>query len=109
MSRRWIYDPSRPAGQRMVPVPLDYKPKPRPRLAVHGVKPAFQSMADGRWYDDARTYEREVRAMGYEIVGNEPVTPHSKAFPEDDTVRDDLISTCREYGISIEGRFPDGA
>lgn len=56
-------------GRGLVEVDLDYKP--RPRLAIHGVKPSFQSMADGKFYDDTRTYEREVRARGYEIVGDQ--------------------------------------
>ncbi|MGE0853284.1 MAG: hypothetical protein AB7O44_27355 [Hyphomicrobiaceae bacterium] len=71
MSRRWIYDETRPPGQRMVPVPLDWRPKPRAQVAIHGVKAPFKSHADGKMYDDRRTYERELRARGYEIVGNE--------------------------------------
>lgn len=103
---RYVYDFSRPFGQRLVEIPLDYRPAPRSRVAIHGVKQPFQSMADGRWYDDARTYAREVKARGFEIVGNERATPVSA--PEDPTLRTDLIDTCREYGVSIEGRFPDG-
>lgn len=70
MSQRYLYDPSRPFGQRLVAVPLDWRPTPRPRLAVHGVKAPFYSHADGKYYDDHRTYEREVRARGFEIAGN---------------------------------------
>jgi hypothetical protein len=104
MAGRWIYDASRPAGQRLVEIPLDYRPVPRPRVAVHGVKAPFKSMADGLYYDDARTYERELKARGYEIVGErQPLA----AEPEVPSSRDALIETFREMGVSIEGRFPN--
>lgn len=98
-----------PDGRR-VEVDPDYSPPPRPRIAIQGVKEPFQSMADGRYYDDTRTYEREVRARGYEVVGNEKAKPYSQTIQQDDpTIRDDLIETAREMEWSIEGRFADDA
>lgn len=69
--RRFIYVPGMPKGQRFVEVDPDWRPPARSRIAVHGVKAPFKSHADGKMYDDSRTYEREVRARGFEIVGNE--------------------------------------
>lgn len=104
---RYVYDHSRPFGQRFVQVPVDWRRPPRPRIAIQGVKQPFQSMADGRYYDDSRTYEREVRARGFEIVGNEKATPIGQTMAADPTIRDDLIETAREMQISIEGNFPN--
>lgn len=102
MSARYVYDPSRPFGQRFVQIPLDWKPTPRPRLAVHGVKPAFFSHADGRYYDDSRTYERECRARGYEIIGND-MKPQDFAPPEfePESARHDILSAASELGTPL--------
>lgn len=59
-----------PDGRRLE-VSDDYVPPPRRAPAIHGVKEPFRSMADGRFYDDMRTYERSLRTQGYEIAGNE--------------------------------------
>lgn len=99
MNKRFVYDPSRPFGQRFVEIPIDWRPTPRPRLAVIGVKEPFRSHADGRWYDDTRTYEREVRARGFEVVGND-LKPADFAPPqyEPEGVRHDILSAASELG-----------
>jgi hypothetical protein len=103
VSARYVYDPSRPFGQRFVQIPLDWRPTPRPRLAVHGVKEPFRSHADGRWYDDSRTYEREVRARGYEIVGNDLKPADFAPAPfECGDVKHDILSAASELGTPLK-------
>ena len=93
MSRRWIWR----EGMGWCEVPLDWKPTPRPRLAVHGVKQPFRSMADGKMYDDTRTYEREVKARGYEVIGNEQA-PFSEA-PKPPPVEQDILRAAEEISF----------
>jgi hypothetical protein len=88
---RYVYDHTRPFGQRLVEVPADWKPTPRPSLAVHGVKAPFKSMADGRYYDDTRTYERELRARGFEVVGNERKPFFEPELPKMPPIYDDIL------------------
>jgi len=82
---------------RRIEVPPDWHPTPRPRIAIHGVKQPFRSMADGRWYDDTRTYERELRAQGFEIAGNE-----LRPFLEPDLPPIDRNEIARDVKDAIE-------
>lgn len=95
MSRRWLWVD----GEGLVEVPVDWKPTPRPRIAVHGVKEPFVSHADGRWYSDSRTYEREVRARGFEVVGNEKAPFDSPQMPKMPPVEQDLLRAADQLGI----------
>jgi hypothetical protein len=40
-----------------------------PSPAVHGAMPPIQCMADGRVYDDKRSYHKAVARAGCEVVG----------------------------------------
>lgn len=46
--------------------------KPRPRLhIISDTHTPFKSMADGEMYDSKSAYRREIKARGYEEVGND--------------------------------------
>lgn len=87
-----------PDGRRLEVDP-DYAPPPRPRLAIHGVKDPFKSMADGRYYTDTRTYEREVRARGYEIVGNEQKPFLEPEKPQMPPIEQDLLRAADQINL----------
>lgn len=47
---------------------------PKLHLITDTVEP-FKSMADGKHYDSKSRYRAEVKARGFEIVGNEKAQP----------------------------------
>lgn len=101
MSSRYLYDPSRPFGQRFVQVPLDWRPAPRKRMQIvsDGHKP-FKSMADGRYYDSKSRYRAELKARGFEELGNEISECVGGEFEPNDW-RADLAETASEYGVNL--------
>ncbi len=42
-----------------------------PQLSLHDEKPAFKSMADGEMYTSSKKYRDEIKARGYEEIGDE--------------------------------------
>lgn len=42
---------------------------------------SFKSMADGKYYDSKSAYRRELKARGYEEVGNERPAPREYEPP----------------------------
>ena len=99
MTRRYVYDSTRPRGDRLVEVPIDWRPTPRPRLAVHGVKDAFLSHADGLHYDDTRTYERSLRERGYEVVGSEKKPFVEPEMPKMPPIEQDILRAAEQTGV----------
>ncbi len=63
-----------------------------PTLSLHDETEAFKSMADGKHYTSKKKYRSDLRARGYEEVGNE----RPKADKPKDTVRQDVIDTIGE-------------
>lgn len=50
-----------------------------PKLHIIGdAMPAIKSMADGKMYDSKSRYYASIRAQGYEVVGNEKLTPRRR-------------------------------
>lgn len=103
MSARFVYDPTRPFGRRFVQIPMDWRPTPRKRLQIIGDAPErpFQSMADGKMYDSKSRYRAELRARGFEELGNEMQECVGGQFEPNDW-RDDLAETASEYGVNLE-------
>ena len=103
MAARYFYDLSKPFGQRWVSVPLDWRPPPRKRLQIIGDAPEqpFKSMADGKMYDSKSAYRREIKARGFEELGNEIQECVGGQY-EPNTWRDDLAETASEYGVNLE-------
>lgn len=96
--RRWVWVD----GRGLVEVPPDYK---APARAFHIGRPdtvePFKSMANGRMYDSVSRYKADIKAQGYEIVGDE------KRFMMDQPTLDvpdaegDLRRTASELGMDI--------
>lgn len=63
---RYIWDPE---TRELVEIPTERDPSVR--LHVQGVHEPFQSQADGKWYSSKAAYRADLRARGYEEVGNE--------------------------------------
>lgn len=68
-----------------------------PMIAT-GSREAFMSHADGRMYSCTRTYEREVVARGYEVVGNEALRPPRKA-ESPPGLKETLQRVAEEHGL----------
>lgn len=72
--------------------------KPRPRLHVIGdTSEPFKSMADGEMYTSKSAYRREVKARGYEEVGNDV----GRMTPELDqgSIEADVSQALAERGL----------
>ncbi len=74
-----------------------------PSLSLHDEKAAFKSMADGKMYTSQRKYRDEIKARGYEEIGNE-----RKAFDKgmefnhaayDKGLERDIEKTMGELGL----------
>lgn len=70
MRGKWIQHPE--TGE-LIPAHLYARPAAKrsdlPAPFVIGAMPAIRSMADGRIYDDKRSYEKSVHRAGCEVVG----------------------------------------
>jgi hypothetical protein len=101
---RYIYDPMRPFGQRFVEIPMDWKPTPRKRVHLIGDGHApFKSHADGLMYDSKSAYRRELRARGFEEIGNDmrPADFAQAPFePTDATF--DILQSASELGTPLK-------
>lgn len=51
----------------------------------------IKSMADGKVYTSKRSYYADIRARGYEIVGNEP--PTKRGYEPNDAAIDAVVSS----------------
>lgn len=104
MSKRFVYDPRRPFGQRFVEIPLDWRPMPRPRVHIIGDAPErpFKSMADGEIYDSKSAYRRELKARGYVEIGNDlkPADFAPKPY-EPEGIRHDILQAASELGTPL--------
>lgn len=58
----------------------------------------FQSQADGKWYSSKSAYRREIKARGYEELGNDRPTFERKKF---EISVNDLKRTAGEMGVSF--------
>lgn len=70
MRGRWIQHPE--TGE-LIPAHLYVRPAAKrsdlPTPFVIGTMPAIKSMADGRIYDDKRSYHKSVARAGCEVIG----------------------------------------
>jgi hypothetical protein len=82
----------------LVEVPTDYTPRPRVHIIGDQSRP-FRSHADGRIYDSKSAYRRELKARGFEEVGNEyaAVTAPREYQPQDWGTA--LCETAAEMGV----------
>lgn len=85
----------------------DSPPRRRLTIITDTVQP-FRSMADGRVYDSKSRYRRELKAMGYEEMGNDK--PRERVFEAKDVERD--IATAYEqveagHKTSLPTEYPD--
>jgi hypothetical protein len=87
-------------GRGLVEVPADYRPPPRRFHIGRDTTEPFKSMADGKHYDSKSRYRAEIKARGFEELGNEmSECVGGKYEPLD--YRDDLAETASEYGVNL--------
>jgi hypothetical protein len=77
MRERWVI-----RNGELVQVGLDYQAPTGPRLHIIGDSADVVSMADGKRYTSKSRYKAELRARGYEIVGNERPTLQPREIPD---------------------------
>jgi hypothetical protein len=71
-----------------------YTPIPRVHIIGDTVRP-MRSMADGKLYDSKSKYKAEVKALGYEIVGDQRA-PNKEYKPVN--WKNEMLDTARDLG-----------
>lgn len=91
MKRHWIYRD----GEGLVEV---CRQAPRPRVHIRGdtIEP-MRSMADGKHYTSLSRYRAELKARGYEQVGNERAAFEPEPFKSDGIP--ELRETVEQMGL----------
>lgn len=76
--------------------------KPRPRVHLIGdTHEPFRSMADGKVYDSPSAYRRELKARGFEEVGNESIEPTAPPAYNDEGLMEDVATAAAEHGVAV--------
>ena len=79
-----------------------FRQPPRPRVHIQGdTAEPFRSMADGRMYTSVSRYKAEVKARGFEIVGDEKRYMMDQPKPDVPDYEVALRQTASELGMSL--------
>jgi hypothetical protein len=75
----------------------------KPSIRVDGMDPTWNP-ANGQYYDSRSQYEKDVKAMGYEIVGNDMDTHTERSAPSRRELEADVHEAYQmvEQGAEIE-------
>ena len=97
---KFYWHPDAPPGQRWQELPWQ-PPRPRVHLISDYHEP-FRCMATGEMRDSKSRYRAEIKARGYEELGNERAECTGRPYEPDSAVND-LRRTAQEYGVSLDG------
>lgn len=86
-------------GRGLVEVPPDWRPKPRAFYIASDQHEPFRSLADGKVYDSKSAYRAELKARGYEEVGNEYAAVMKTPEYQPQEWGEALCETAAEMGI----------
>lgn len=65
----------------------------------------FLSHADNRVYDSKSQYEKSIKSLGFEIIGNEKI-PEKEFEIDDKKLKASFLLACAEHGLIDISQLP---
>lgn len=96
---RCIWDRSARNGRGDWVPAHEYRRPVKSGLQIIGAPEPFQSMADGKFYTSREKYRADLRARGFEEVGNERAAFDPQPFRPSGGVADDIRRVMSERGL----------